>query len=44
MKKKEPEYLIILAWHLFDAIHAKWSKIFKNRVKFVKILPKLKVF
>ena len=43
MKKKEPDYVIVLAWHLFDTIYKKWSKRFKKRVKFIKPLPKLKI-
>jgi SAM-dependent methyltransferase len=43
MKKREPDYVIILAWHLFDTIYKKWKKIFKTNVKFIKPLPKLEV-
>jgi SAM-dependent methyltransferase len=43
MKKEEPEYVIVLAWHLFDVIYNKWKKIFKTKVKFIKILPKLEI-
>ena len=43
MKKKEPDYVIILAWHLFDTIYKKWRKIFKSDVKFIKPLPKLEI-
>ena len=43
MKKNEPDYVIVLAWHLFDTIYKKWSKRFKKRVKFIKPLPKLKI-
>lgn len=41
MKKHEPDYVIVLAWHLFDTIYKKWNKIFKKKVIFVKPLPKL---
>jgi len=43
MKRKEPDYVIILAWHLFDTIYKKWKKIFKSDVKFIKLLPKLEI-
>jgi SAM-dependent methyltransferase len=43
MKKKEPDYVIILAWHLFDTIYNKWKRIFKTNVKFIKPLPKLEI-
>ena len=43
MKKNEPDYVIVLAWHLFDTIFKKWKKIFKSKVKFIKPLPKLEI-
>jgi hypothetical protein len=43
MKKNKPDFVIVLAWHLFDTIYNKWNKIFKNKVKFIKPLPKLKI-
>ena len=43
MKKKEPDFVIVLAWHLFDTIYNKWNKIFKKKVKFIQPLPKLKI-
>lgn len=43
MKKKEPDFVIVLAWHLFDTIYNKWKKIFKKKVKFIKPLPNLKI-
>ena len=43
MKKNEPDYVIVLAWHLFDTIYHKWKKIFKTNVKFIKPLPKLEI-
>tara|TARA_B100000787_G_scaffold168883_1_gene158607 strand:+ start:393 stop:1649 length:1257 start_codon:yes stop_codon:yes gene_type:complete len=43
MKKKEPDYVIVLAWHLFDTIYHKWKKTFKSNVKFIKPLPKLEI-
>ena len=43
MKKNEPDYVIVLAWHLFDTIYNKWNKIFKKKVKFIKPLPVLKI-
>lgn len=43
MKKKEPDYVIILAWHLFDTIYKKWKRIFKKPVKFIKILPNFEI-
>lgn len=44
MKKYKPEIIIILAWHMFDAIKNKWKKKGLNKVKYVKPLPNLKVF
>jgi regulator of replication initiation timing len=43
MKKNKPDIIIILAWHLFDTIYYKWNKIFKGKVKFIKILPRLEI-
>ena len=43
MRKKEPDYVIILAWHLFDTIYKKWKNIFKKKVIFVKLLPKFEI-
>ena len=43
MKKNEPDFVIVLAWHLFDTIFKKWKKIFKSKVKFIKPLPKLEI-
>ena len=43
MKKEKPDYVIVLAWHLFDTIYNKWKKIFKNKVKFIRPLPELKI-
>ena len=43
MKKREPDYVIVLAWHLFESICKKWKKIFKSNVKFIKPLPKLEI-
>ncbi len=42
MKKKNPDIIIVLAWHLFDVIYKKWKPTLK-KTKFVKILPKLKI-
>ena len=42
MKKKNPDIVIVLAWHLFDTIYKKWKPKLK-KTKFIKILPKLKI-
>ncbi len=43
LKKTRPDYVIILAWHLFDSIKTKWvNKGLK--AKYVKPLPILKIF
>ena len=44
MQKFKPDVIIILAWHMFDAIKNKWKKRGLNKVKYVKPLPNLKVF
>lgn len=43
MKKKKPDIVIVLAWHLFDAIYNKWKKVLGKKVTFVKPLPSLKI-
>lgn len=43
MREKNPDIVVILAWHLFDTIYKKWKKIFKQKVKFVKLLPNFEV-
>lgn len=43
MKKNNPDVVVVLAWHLFDTIYNKWKKLFKKKVKFIKILPKFEV-
>ena len=43
MKKNEPDYVIVLAWHLFDTIKKKWKRKFKTKVKFIKPLPNLQI-
>ena len=44
MQKFKPDIIIILAWHMFDAIKNKWKKKGLKKVKYVKPLPTLKVF
>ena len=44
MKKFKPDIIIILAWHMFDAIKNKWKKKGLKNVRYVKPLPTLKVF
>ena len=41
MKKKKPDIIIVLAWHLFDSIAMKWKKILGKNVKIVRPLPTL---
>ena len=43
MKKKKPDILIVLAWHLFDPIYEKWLKKGLKKTKFVQPLPKLTI-
>ena len=42
-KKKKPDIMIILAWHMYDQIKQKWLKRGLKKVKFVKPLPYLKI-
>ena len=44
MKKYKPDIIIILAWHMFDAIKNKWKKRGLKKVKYVKPLPAVKIF
>ncbi len=44
MRKFKPDIIIILAWHMFDAIKNKWKKKGLKKVQYVKPLPILKVF
>jgi len=39
--KKNPDYLLLLAWHISRSIIKKWSK--KINTKFIIPLPKLKI-
>lgn len=43
MRKNNPDIVVILAWHLFDPIYKKWRKIFKKKVKFIKLLPRFEI-
>lgn len=42
--KIKPRIIIIFAWHLFSVIKKKWISRGLKNVKFVKVLPKLKIF
>ena len=42
--KTKPKIIIIFAWHLFSVIRKKWISRGLKNVKFVKVLPKLKIF
>lgn len=44
IKKYKPDIIIVLAWHLFQTIKNKWKKKLGNKVKIIKILPKLEIF
>ena len=44
MKKYKPDIIIILAWHMFDAIKNKWKKKGLKKIKYVKPLPFLRIF
>ena len=44
MKNYKPDIIIILAWHMFDAIKNKWKKRGLKKVKYVKPLPVVKIF
>lgn len=44
MANFKPDIIIILAWHMFDAIRNKWKKRGLKKVKYVKPLPVLKVY
>ena len=44
LKNDKPDIIIILAWHMFDAIREKWIKKGLKKTKYVKPLPILKVF
>ncbi|MDC0351969.1 class I SAM-dependent methyltransferase [Candidatus Pelagibacter sp.] len=43
-KKDKPDLMIIFAWHMFEKIRDKWIKIGLNKTKYIKPLPKLKIF
>jgi len=43
-KKDKPDLMIIFAWHMFEKIRDKWMKIGLNKTKYIKPLPKLKIF
>ena len=44
LKKDNPDIIIILAWHMFEAIKNKWIKKGLKKIKYVKPLPFLKIF
>ena len=41
MRKKKPDIIIVLAWHLYDSILKKWKKILGKKVKIIRPLPSL---
>jgi hypothetical protein len=43
MRKKKPDIIIVLAWHLYDSILKKWKKILGKKVKIIRPLPSLLV-
>jgi len=40
----KPDIMIIFAWHMFENIHKKWINLGLDKTKYVKPLPKLKIF
>ena len=36
--------MIIFAWHMFEKIHSKWLNNGLDKTKYIKPLPKLKIF
>ena len=42
--KNKPDIMVILAWHMFDAISEKWKQKGLNKTTFVSPLPKLKIY
>lgn len=43
IKKTQPDYIIVLAWNIYDEIVAEIKKIYKKKIKFVRFIPKLKI-
>ena len=41
--KNKPDIMVILAWHLFDAISKKWRQKGLKKTNFVAPLPRLKI-
>ena len=36
--------MLIFAWHMFDKIRDKWMNIGLKKTKYIKPLPKLKIY
>lgn len=43
-KKDKPDLMLIFAWHMFDKIRDKWMNSGLKKTKYIKPLPKLKIY
>ncbi len=40
----KPDIMIIFAWHMFENIHKKWFDLGFSKTRYIKPLPRLKIF
>ncbi len=43
LRKYQPDYIIILAWNIYDELIKEIKKIYNKKVYFVRFIPKLKI-